>query len=205
MQNPRGKKKTGKSLQNKGFGWSPIQSHEETQNTTQPDLGKGKKATFWCVFWGRHCWVRWLRCRWIFQCGPVVCVLYLMEVRVRFQCSGGGPPSPCACGPNPSPQEQLPLSVVSLTVHVCKYTHAVCYVIFLPQSEWVSLKCHLTSFFFFSSSFLFFSSLIWARRCFLRSSSAFRSLLSAILSCDTIITPQTHSFAHLSRCKQGLM
>lgn len=44
------------------------------------------------------------------------------------------------------------------------------------------LTFFLTSFFFLSSSFLFFSSLIWARRCFLRSSSAFRSLLSDMLS-----------------------
>ncbi len=36
----------------------------------------------------------------------------------------------------------------------------------------------LTSFFFFSSSFLFFSSRIWAIRCFFLSSSAFSSLLS---------------------------
>lgn len=42
-------------------------------------------------------------------------------------------------------------------------------------------KCYEhTSFFFLSSSFLFFSSRIWARRCFLRSSSAFRSLFSDI-------------------------
>lgn len=38
-----------------------------------------------------------------------------------------------------------------------------------------------TSFFFFSSSFLFFSSRIWAIRCFFLSSSAFSSLLSDIL------------------------
>lgn len=44
------------------------------------------------------------------------------------------------------------------------------------------LTFFLTSFFFLSSSFLFFSSLIWARRCFLRSSSAFRSLLSDMTS-----------------------
>lgn len=44
------------------------------------------------------------------------------------------------------------------------------------------LTFFLTSFFFLSSSFLFFSSLIWARRCFLRSSSAFRSLLSDMAS-----------------------
>lgn len=44
------------------------------------------------------------------------------------------------------------------------------------------LTFFLTSFFFLSSSFLFFSSLIWARRCFLRSSSAFRSLLSDMMS-----------------------
>lgn len=44
------------------------------------------------------------------------------------------------------------------------------------------LTFFLTSFFFLSSSFLFFSSLIWARRCFLRSSSAFRSLLSDMVS-----------------------
>lgn len=85
-------------------------------------------------------------------------------------------------------------------------THTYSMLCYILSTFWMSLiKCHLTSFFFFSSSFLFFSSLIWARRCFLRSSSAFRSLLSAILSCDTIITPQTDSFAHLSRCKQGRM
>ncbi len=83
--------------------------------------------------------MRWLQCRRIFQCGPVVCVLYLMEVRVRFQCSGGGPRSPCACGPNLNPQEQLPLSVVSLTVYVYKCTHKHTYsdihIKFLPHSE----------------------------------------------------------------------
>lgn len=44
------------------------------------------------------------------------------------------------------------------------------------------LTFFLTSFFFLSSSFRFFSSLIWARRCFLRSSSAFKSLLSDMVS-----------------------
>lgn len=45
------------------------------------------------------------------------------------------------------------------------------------------LTFFLTSFFFLSSSFRFFSSLIWARRCFLRSSSAFKSLLSDMVLC----------------------
>lgn len=44
------------------------------------------------------------------------------------------------------------------------------------------LTFFLTSFFFLSSSFIFFSCLIWARRCFLRSSSAFKSLLSDMVS-----------------------
>lgn len=46
------------------------------------------------------------------------------------------------------------------------------------QSQFSKWKLFLTSFFFLSSSFLFFSSLIWANRCFLRSNSAFSSLLS---------------------------
>ena len=54
-------------------------------------------------------------------------------------------------------------------------------------TEWFSFSLRtpqhpgLTSFFFLSSSFRFFSSLICAKRCFLRSSSAFKSLLSDML------------------------
>lgn len=54
-----------------------------------------------------------------------------------------------------------------------------CRVWFSTSASCVTLLTFfLTSFFFLSSSFRFFSSLIWARRCFLRSSSAFKSLLS---------------------------
>lgn len=56
-----------------------------------------------------------------------------------------------------------------------------CDTVWVPV-VWMLLTFFLTSFFFLSSSFIFFSCLIWARRCFLRSSSAFRSLLSDMLS-----------------------
>lgn len=58
---------------------------------------------------------------------------------------------------------------VKLLLNVGQVTYA---------SQFSKWKLFLTSFFFLSSSFLFFSSLIWANRCFLRSNSAFSSLLS---------------------------
>lgn len=58
------------------------------------------------------------------------------------------------------------------------------------SNHYKSLRPQLTSFFLRSSSFLFFSSLIWASRCFFLSNSAFSSLLSDILQTER----ETHTF-----------
>lgn len=71
-----------------------------------------------------------------------------------------------------------------LLLGVLTRTNKTCSLLTTSRLFWIhkmQSKLKNTSFFLRSSSFLFFSSLIWAKRCFFRSSSAFSSLLSDMM------------------------
>lgn len=130
----------------------------------------------------------------------------LVTAPERCQYSAAGPRSPCACDPNRNLLGSPPPSAGCLTARHAQRERS-------SQSTQRDLKnkfkhAHIsppdfTSFFFLSSSFRFFSSLIWARRCFFRSSSAFRSLLSDMVSCSVFFC-LPHETKQNKRCVSGI-
>lgn len=109
------------------------------------------------------------RCMWYIR--------YLKVALVKFQCSATKLLSLVSFCQDPNLQTHSLLSAASQPApHVNHWVSINAWKTYLHMRKETSL----TSFFFLSSSFFFFSSRIWAKRCFLRSSSAFRSLLSAI-------------------------